>query len=214
MVRVFIFDDHAVFREGLKSILLRSKDMQVVGESDDGSGAVAKITGAQPDVILMDVNMPYSGLQATLDILAAVPEMKILILTVSENEEDLHKAVRAGARGYLLKGMSIDELTAAVNSVASGAAVFTPRMAEKLLADFSSDTPVQNDDVSLTDRELDVLRLVAGGASNKEIAARLELSEPTVKSHLRSVLGKLHLKNRSQAAVYASQKKWLGDRPV
>jgi DNA-binding NarL/FixJ family response regulator len=213
LVKVFIFDDHAVFREGLKSILLRNNYIQVVGESDDGSQAVAKISNLQPDVILMDVNMPYSGLQATIDILATLPEMKILILTVSENEEDLHKAVKAGARGYLLKGMSIDELTAAVNSVASGAAVFTPRMAEKLLADFREDTAKKDDDVSLTERELDILKLVADGASNKEIAVKLELSEPTVKAHLRNILGKLHLKNRSQAAVYATQKDWLGDRP-
>jgi len=212
LVKVFIFDDHSVFREGLKSILLRSNDIQVVGESDNGSDAVARITEVQPDVILMDVNMPYSGLQATIDILAKMPDMKILILTVSENEDDLHRAVRAGARGYLLKGMSINELVAAVNSVASGAAVFTPRMAEKLLADFRNDMPKQNDEVSLTDRELDILKLVAGGASNKEIAARLELSEPTIKSHLRNVLSKLHLKNRSQAAVFASKKDWLKDK--
>jgi two-component system, NarL family, nitrate/nitrite response regulator NarL len=212
LVKVFIFDDHAVFREGIKSILLRNNEIQVVGESSDGSGAVARITNVQPDVILMDVNMPYSGLQATLDILAAMPEMKILILTVSENEADLHKAVKAGARGYLLKGMSIEELVAAVNSMATGAAVFTPAMAEKLLADFRDDSAKNKDDVNLTDRELEVLKLVAGGASNKEIAARLELSEPTIKSHLRSVLGKLHLKNRSQAAVYASQKDWLKDK--
>ena len=210
MVKVFIVDDHAVFREGLKTVLLRDSEIEIVGEAGDGSEAVSRVPQLQPDVVLMDIHMPYNGLRSTVEILQTVPDAKILMLTVSENEEDLHEAIKAGARGYLLKGMGIDELISAVRSVAAGAAVFTPGMAEKLLADFGSDTKKEADEnVSLTDREIEILRMGADGASNKEIAYRLNLSEPTIKNHLRNILGKLHLKNRSQAAVYASRKKWL-----
>ena len=180
MVNILIVDDHSIMREGLKAVLARQPDFNIIGEASDGSEAVKKAMKLHPDVVTMDVRMPYSGLQATMDIMQALPETKILILTVSETEADLVESVKAGARGYLLKGMDANKNT---------------------------------DDVNLTSREADVLALVANGASNKEIAMKLNISEPTVKAHLRNVLSKLHMKNRSQAAVYASQRRWLSGNP-
>jgi two-component system NarL family response regulator len=208
MVKILIVDDHSIMREGLKSVLVRQPDFTVIGEASDGAEAVKKAIKLQPDVITMDVRMPYSGLQATMDIMQALPETKILILTVSETEADLVESVKVGARGYLLKGMDAEELVAAIRTVAAGGAIFTPSIAAKLLDDFRADLNKNTDDVNLTSREDDVLALVANGSSNKEIAATLNISEPTVKAHLRNVLSKLHLKNRSQAAVYASQHRW------
>lgn len=208
MVKILIVDDHSIMREGLKAVLIKQEDFSIVGEASDGAEAVKKALKLHPDVITMDVRMPYSGLQATIDIMQALPETKILILTVSETEADLVESVKVGARGYLLKGMDAEELVAAVRTVAAGGAIFTPSIAAKLLDDFRADLNKNTEDVTLTSREEDVLALVANGASNKEIAASLTISEPTVKAHLRNVLSKLHLKNRSQAAVYASQHRW------
>jgi two-component system NarL family response regulator len=198
-------------REGLKAVLTKQSDFKIVGEASDGKEAVKVAMKLHPDVIIMDIRMPYSGLQATMDISQALPETKILILTVSDTEADLVESVKAGARGYLLKGMDAEELVTAVRTVASGGAIFTPSIAAKLLDDFKADLNKSADDVNLTNREADVLALVADGASNKEIAAKLNISEPTVKAHLRNVLSKLHMKNRSQAAVYASQRRWLSN---
>lgn len=213
MIKIIIVDDHAIFREGLKSILARDAELSVVGEADNGDKALAQVLKLQPDVVLMDINMPYGGLQALVDILQKVPEMKILMLSISEKEEDLHEAVKAGARGYIIKGVSVEELVNSIKLVAAGSVIFTPIMAGKLLDDFAAPQKKSRNNVMLTERELEVLKLVAEGGTNKEIAARLFVSEPTVKTHLRNILSKLHLKNRSQAAVYASQKEWLDNPP-
>lgn len=213
MVSIMIVDDHSIMREGLKAVLTRQDDFKIIGEASDGTEAVKKAMKLHPDVVIMDVRMPYSGLQATMDIMQALPETKILILTVSDTEADLVESVKAGARGYLLKGMDADELVAAVRTVAAGGAIFTPSIAAQLLDDFKADLNKNMDDVSLTSREADVLALVANGASNKEIALNLNISERTVKAHLRNVLSKLHMKNRSQAAVYAAQRRWLNSTP-
>jgi two-component system NarL family response regulator len=208
-----IVDDHAILREGLKVVLSRESDFRIIGEAADGSEAVKKAMKLHPDVIVMDIRMPYSGLQATMDITQALPDTKILMLTVSETEADLVESVKAGARGYMLKGMGAEELVAAVRTVASGGAIFTPSIAAKFLDEFKADLNKDKDDASLTDREMEVLVLVAKGASNKEIAKKLDVSEPTIKAHLRNILSKLHMKNRSQAAVYASQRNWLTGSP-
>ena len=213
MVKIMIVDDHAILREGLKVVLSRESDFRIVGEAADGSEAVKKAMKLHPDVIVMDIRMPYSGLQATMDITQALPETKILMLTVSETEADLVEAVKSGARGYMLKGMGAEELVAAVRTVASGGAIFTPSIAAKFLDEFKADLNKDKDDASLTGREMEVLVLVANGASNKEIAKKLDVSEPTIKAHLRNILSKLHMKNRSQAAVYASQRNWLSSSP-
>jgi len=209
VVNIMIVDDHSILREGLKVVLSKQSDFRIVGEAADGTEAVKKAMVLHPDVIIMDIRMPYSGLQATMDIMQALPETKILILTISETEADLIESVKAGARGYLLKGMDADALVSAVRTVAVGGAIFTPSIAAKLLDDFKANLNKNDNDISLTSRETDVLALVANGASNKEIAAQLKVSEPTIKAHLRNILGKLHMKNRSQAAVYASQRRWL-----
>ena len=211
MVNIMVVDDHSIMREGLKVVLSRQKDFKVIGEACDGREAVSKAVKLQPDVILMDVRMPYSGLKATVDIAQSLPDTKILILTVSETEEDLVESIKAGARGYMLKGMDSKDLVAAVRTVAAGGAIFTPSIAVKLLNDFKTDFTHANNERTLTERESDVLTLVAKGSSNKEIGEQLNVSESTVKAHLRNILTKLHLKNRSQAAVYASQRKWLGN---
>jgi DNA-binding NarL/FixJ family response regulator len=213
MVNIMIVDDHSLMREGLRAVLSRQADFKIIGEASDGSEAVKKAMKLKPDVILMDVRMPYSGLQATMDITQALPDTKILILTISDTEGDLVESVKAGARGYLLKGMDSEELISAVRTVAAGGAIFTPSIAVKLLNDFKADLNKNADEVSLTSRETDILALVANGASNKEIATQLNISEPTVKAHLRNILSKLHMKNRSQAAVYASQRRWLSTMP-
>lgn len=213
MVNIMIVDDHSLMREGLRAVLSRQADFKIVGEASDGSEAVKKALKLKPDVILMDVRMPYSGLQATMDITQELPDTKILILTISETEADLVESVKSGARGYLLKGMDSEELVSAVRTVAAGGAIFTPSIAVKLLNDFKADLNKSTDEVNLTARETDILALVANGSSNKEIATQLSISEPTVKAHLRNILSKLHMKNRSQAAVYASQRRWLGGVP-
>ena len=206
MIKVMVVDDHQIMREGLKAVLSKRPDFEIIGEAADGSEAVAKAAELRPDIILMDVTMPYRGLQATIDIMKQLPETKIIMLTISDEEEDLTGAIKAGAKGYLLKNTPSHDLLAAVKSVAEGGAVFTPIMAAKMVDNFRVIDTGKKETTELTSREIDVLFLVAHGDSNKEIARQLNMSEPTVKAHIRNILGKLHLKNRSQAAVYASQR--------
>ena len=206
MIKVMVVDDHQIMREGLKAVLSKRPDFEIIGEAADGSEAVSKAAELRPDIILMDVTMPYRGLQATIDIMKQLPETKIIMLTISDEEEDLTGAIKAGAKGYLLKNTPSHDLLAAVKSVAEGGAVFTPIMAAKMVDNFRVIDTGKKETTELTSREIDVLFLVAHGDSNKEIARQLNMSEPTVKAHIRNILGKLHLKNRSQAAVYASQR--------
>jgi two-component system, NarL family, nitrate/nitrite response regulator NarL len=213
VIRILIVDDHPVMREGLKAVFERQPDFKILGEASDGDEAVKKAVKLNPDVITMDVRMPYSGLKATTDIMKQLPQAQILILTVSDNEADVIESVKAGARGYLLKGMDAEILVAAIRTVAAGGAIFTPSVAARLIDEFKAGLNKNTNDINLTVREMDVLALVAKGASNKEIAITLNISEPTVKAHLRNVLSKLHMKNRSQAAVYASQRPWFGRHP-
>ena len=213
MITILIVDDHSIMREGLKAVLSKQADFKVIGEASNGDEAVKKAVKLRPDIILMDVRMTYSGLRATMDITQVLPEIKILILTVSDTEADLIESVKAGARGYLLKGMGADDLISAVRAVSNGGAIFTPSIATTLLDEFKSDLNKRRDEITLTERESDVLSLVASGASNKEIAHQLNVSEPTVKAHLRNILSKLHMKNRSQAAVYAAQRGWVTGTP-
>ena len=214
-IRVVICDDHALFRRGLTMVLADEPGIEVVGEAEDGDAAVAAAEQLAPDVVLMDVRMPKrSGIEATRAIAELVPTARIVMLTVSDEEEDLYEAVKAGAAGYLLKEISIEEVAEAIRSVMTGQSLITPSMASKLLAEFSnlskkaearSSVPVPR----LTDRELEVLRLVAQGMSNKEIAAELYISENTVKNHVRNILEKLHLHSRMEAVVYAVREKIL-----
>lgn len=208
-IRVIIADDHNLFRRGLQRILADYDDIDVVGEAADGEEAVALVRKMQPDVVLMDVAMPgLSGPEATRRIRAAQPDIRIIMLTVSDRDEDLFASIKAGARGYLLKNAQTTELTEAIRRVHAGEAIIAPTMAVRLLEEFSHlarEAPQQLQTDELTDREIDVLRLVAQGLANKEIADRLDLSEHTVKTHLRNILDKLHLRSRAHAAAYAVQ---------
>jgi DNA-binding NarL/FixJ family response regulator len=209
---VLIVDDHAVFRRGLELVLADEPGLQIVGEAADGLEAIERAADLLPDVVVMDVRMPgVGGIEAARRIRHAQPATKVVMLTGSEDEEDLFAAVRVGATGYLLKEAAIEELAGAVRAVARGQALITPSMATKLLGEFnmlSRRVDSQHDAApKLTDRETEVLRLVATGMSNKEIAAELVIAENTVKNHVRNILEKLQLRSRMEAAMYAVREK-------
>jgi two-component system NarL family response regulator len=214
-IRVMICDDHALFRRGLIMVLEAEDDIAVVAEAEDGEDAVEKAVEFVPDVVLMDVRMPgVDGIEATRRIAEKVPSARILMLTVSDEEEDLYEAIKAGATGYLLKEVSIEEVAPAARAVVAGQSLISPSMASKLLGEFSNLAKRAEERSSvptprLTDRELEVLRLVAQGKSNREIAGDLYISENTVKNHVRNILEKLHLHTRMEAVMYAVREKLL-----
>jgi DNA-binding NarL/FixJ family response regulator len=215
VIRVMVADDHALFRRGLMMVLESEDGMEVVGEAEDGAGAIRQAEELAPDVVLMDVRMPnISGIEATRAIADSVPTSKILMLTVSDEEDDLYDAIKAGATGYLLKEISIEEVAGAIRAVVSGQSLISPSMASKLLNEFTQLAKRAEEKSSvpspkLTDRELEVLRLVAQGMSNREIAGQLFISENTVKNHVRNILEKLHLHSRMEAVMYAVREKLL-----
>ena len=214
-IRVLIVDDHALFRRGLVMVLEQEKDIDLVGEAGDGAEAVNIAQDTMPDVVLMDVRMPRrGGIEATGQIKAIAPHTKILMLTISDEEADLYDAIKAGASGYLLKEISIEEVANAIRQVHAGQSMISPSMASKLLTEFA--TMVKKTDEKpaaaqprLTEREMEVLRLVAKGRNNRDIAKELFISENTVKNHIRNILEKLHLHSRMQAVVYAVREKLL-----
>jgi two-component system NarL family response regulator len=211
MIKVLLVDDHHLFREGLARILQDSPGIEFVGSATNGEDAISLTKTHQPDVILMDVNMPgMGGLEATREIHAKFPDVRILMLTISEGEKDLFEAIRSGARGYLLKNSSTQGLLEAIRQVHSGEAPITPSMAVKLLDEFVAIKPAASPSAdilqeaqALTDREWQVLRLVARGMSNKEIGIELSISPLTVKTHLGSILEKLGFRSRVEAAAWA-----------
>lgn len=201
MIRVLIADDHTVLRHGLRLILNQAEGLTVVGEAADGEEAVTLALALQPDVVLMDVNMPgVDGIEATRRLRAARPEIKVLMLTISRRDKDLLGAVKAGAKGYLLKSAEAGEVIESIRRVAAGEAILPPEMINLVLEELASPSPEPQ---QLTGRELDTLKLVAQGLGNKEIASQLHISENTVKTHVRHILEKLHLSNRAEAAAYA-----------
>ena len=214
-IRVLVVDDHALFRRGLEIVLAEEPDIRVIGEAGDGAEAVLKAADLLPDIILMDVRMPRrSGIEACTSIKEVVPSAKIIMLTISDDEADLYDAIKAGASGYLLKEISIDEVAAAIRSVAGGQSLISPSMASKLLTEFATmikkgDERQQVPAPRLTDRELEVLKLVAKGLNNRDIAKELFISENTVKNHIRNILEKLQLHSRMEAVVYAVREKLL-----
>jgi len=211
-IRVAVVDDQELFRRGLTMLLTVEEDIEVVGEAGDGVAATELATTAVPDVILMDVRMPKrSGIEACLSIKEVAPSAKIIMLTVSDEEADLYEAVKNGASGYLLKDSSIDEVAQAIRVVADGQSLISPSMAIKLLDEFKqmSRSDRQVPSPKLTDRELEVLKLVAQGLNNREVAKRLFISENTVKNHVRNILEKLQLHSRMEAVMYAVREKLL-----
>jgi DNA-binding NarL/FixJ family response regulator len=206
MTKLMIVDDNEIMREGLKVAISRTRQYDLVGEATDGREAVDKAVRLQPDVILMDIRMPYSGLRATKDILQQLPDTKILMLTVSEEETDLIDSIKSGARGYVLKGIDSGDLMLAIRTIADGGVIFTSALASQLLDDVKSNLEKPKEEYGLTRREMEVLELISEGLSNKEIASELSIGESTVKAHLHNILTKLHLKNRSQAAVFNSKR--------
>jgi DNA-binding NarL/FixJ family response regulator len=212
-IRVVVVDDQELFRRGLTMLLGVEDDIEVVGEAGDGVAATELAATAVPDVILMDVRMPKrSGIEACLAIKEIAPTARIIMLTVSDEEADLYEAVKNGASGYLLKDSSIDEVAQAVRVVADGQSLISPSMAIKLLDEFKQMSRSDRQQVPtprLTERELDVLKLVAQGLNNREIAKRLFISENTVKNHVRNILEKLQLHSRMEAVMYAVREKLL-----
>jgi DNA-binding NarL/FixJ family response regulator len=212
-IRVAVVDDQELFRRGLTMLLGVEDDIDVVGEAGDGIAATELAATAVPDVILMDVRMPKrSGIEACVAIKEAAPTARIIMLTVSDEEADLYDAVKNGASGYLLKDSSIDEVAQAIRVVADGQSLISPSMAIKLLDEFKQMSRSDRQQVPtprLTDRELEVLKLVAQGLNNREIAKRLFISENTVKNHVRNILEKLQLHSRMEAVMYAVRERLL-----
>ncbi len=209
-VSVLVVDDHTLFRKGLVN-LLEDRGLKVVGEATDGRAGIEEALRLVPDVVLMDVNMPgCNGIEATRAVRERLPDAKILMLTVSDEDDNLFNAVKAGARGYLLKNVDPDELVGAIERVMNGEAVIPHQMAAKFLSEFASMakgrvSPSAGPSHLLTAREEEILRELANGSSNKEIASALAISEHTVKIHLKNILKKLHMNNRTQAAIYAQR---------
>ncbi len=214
-IRVVLADDQELLRLGFKMILAQEPDMEVVGEASDGAEAIALASSCQPDIVLMDIRMPgIDGIEATRRIVAATPTVRVLVLTTFDLDAYAFGALRAGASGFLLKDVPPGELVAGIRIVASGDAVVSPRITRRLLDEHAHLLDVPGEDrgarsaremAKLTEREQEVLIAVAEGLSNAEIAARLFVSEATVKSHVGRILGKLGLRDRVQAVVFAFQ---------
>lgn len=208
LIKVLVVDDHALYRNGVASALASQGDLQVVGEAANGEEALSKAQELMPDVILMDISMPVcDGLEATRRITAEVPGAKIIILTAAEQDESLFEAIKSGARGYLLKTIEPRSLVEALRGVFKGEAPISRVTASKILTEFSRQAQrtgtVAQPKTRLTERERELLALLASGTTNKEIAAALGISPSTVKSHLQNIMDKLHLENRVQAAAFA-----------
>lgn len=205
-ISVVLVDDHVLFRQALRHLLESEPDIRIVGEAGDGMAALGLAEQEQPDVVLMDISMPgIDGVAATRDLKAEIPEVKVIILTMFGEDGHIIRAVRAGADAYLLKNTEAAKLIDAIRAAARGASVIEPRMAATLLSEFRRMSHMQEDDglASLTEREIELLRLVAQGLSNKEIAYKLRLAESTIKNRLSILFEKLDVKDRTQAAIYA-----------
>lgn len=203
-IRVLVVDDHLIVRKGVCALLATEPDVEVVGEASDGQEAAAKAESLHPDVIVMDLVMPgMDGIQATRHILARQPDRRILVLTSFAEDDKVFPAIKAGARGYLLKDSGPDDLVRAIRQVYEGESSLHPAIARKVLAELSHPSSEPPTADPLTAREAEVLRLVAQGLNNRDIAAQLVISEATVRTHVSNILSKLHLASRTQAALYA-----------
>jgi DNA-binding NarL/FixJ family response regulator len=207
-IRILIADDHPFFRDGLRVLVEATPDTELVGEATDGDEVVTLATELKPDVILMDLRMPgLGGIEATRKVLEEIPETGILVVTMVEDDDSVFAAMRAGARGYLLKGADRDEMLLAIRAVAHGEAVFGPGIARRLIQYFSSPRagPSRSIFPELTDREREILDLVAAGRNNQEIAESLYLSLKTVRNYVSNIFTKLQVSDRAQAVVRARE---------
>jgi NarL family two-component system response regulator LiaR len=203
-IRILIADDHAVVREGLRTLITTKPGMQVVGEAADGVEAVLQVRTLQPDVILLDMVMPRKdGLQAIKEIKKENPSARILVLTSFDDDERVFSAIKAGALGYLLKDSSPQQLLAAIRDVYHGRSSLHPAIALKVIRELSQPSDLPPTEEPLTEREMETLRLIARGLTNQEIGEKLTISERTVGKHVSNILNKLHLANRTQVALYA-----------
>ncbi|HVF14489.1 MAG TPA: response regulator transcription factor, partial [Acidimicrobiales bacterium] len=206
-IRVLVCDDHDLFRKGLRMVLEAEEDIVVVSEAADGEQAVARVEELAPDVVLMDVRMPrLGGIDATRIIRQLFPTTRIIVLTVSDEEDDLYGAVKAGANGYLLKEVSIEEVADAVRAVYAGQSLISPSLASKLLNEFEGQVGTLKEAVlgagpRLSDREVEILKMIALGLGNHEVAERLDMSENTVRNHVANILVKLQLRAQIETAT-------------
>jgi DNA-binding NarL/FixJ family response regulator len=207
-IRVLIADDHQLFRDGLKALLLSAPDTEVLGEAATGKEAIQLAAESQPDVILMDLQMPdMDGIEATRHIVRTNPRINVLMVTMFEDDSSVFAAMRAGARGYVLKGAKHDEMLRAIRAVSSGEAIFSPSIAARMMSFFAASRSVLPEEVfpDLTDREREVLNLIARGDSNADIANALTISVKTVRNHVSNIFSKLQVADRAQAAIRARE---------
>jgi len=208
-IRVLLADDHTVLRQGMAQVLDMQPDIQVVAQAGNGEEAVRLTLQHQPDIVLMDINMPgMDGVEAARHITAGSPEVGIIILTMYRRDDYVFEAIKAGANGYLLKEVELDELLNAVRAVGRGEAVIDSAIASRVLAEFRRPEPsaeAEEEEPDLAERDIDILRLLAQGLSNQDIADRLFIAEKTVRNRLSGIFRRLHLENRTQAALYAIQ---------
>lgn len=206
-LRILVAEDHPVFRDGLRALLATVEDAEIVAEAASGEEAVGQASALQPDVVLMDLRMPgIDGLEATRRIVATSPHIAVLVLTMFEDDESVFAALRAGARGYLLKGADQGEILRAIRAVASGEAIFGPIVAKRLIAFFATPRPLAPPAFpELTEREREILELIARGHANPAIAQRLVLSPKTVRNHVSNIFSKLQVADRAEAIVRARE---------
>jgi len=209
-LRLLLVDDHALFREGLVSLLSYQDDFTVVGEAEDVESALSQAHALQPDIVLMDIELPgEDGVIATQRLTMELPAVTVVMLTVRDDSQTLFEAIKAGAQGYLVKNVRSRELLEQLRGLARGEAAISRRIAARILEEVRGQTEPVAFEEALTAREMDVLELVAGRLSNAEIAERLSVSEHTVKNHMKNILSKLHLHSRHQAAAYGVARGWL-----
>lgn len=207
-IRVLIVDDHQLFRDGLRVLILSAADMEVAGEASTGKAAVQMAAESKPDVVLMDIQMPdMDGIEATKVLIERDPELNILMVTMFEDDQSVFAAMRAGARGYILKGAKHDEMLRAIRAVGSGEAIFSPGIASRMMAFFTTSRAAIPAEAfpDLTEREREVLELIAQGKSNAEIARALVISVKTVRNHASNIFNKLQVTDRAQAAIRARE---------
>jgi DNA-binding NarL/FixJ family response regulator len=212
-LRLLLVDDHALFREGISALLSYQGDFTVVGEAEDAESALHQARQIQPDIVLMDIELPgEDGVSATQRLKMEMPAVTVVMLTVRDDSETLFEAIKAGAQGYLVKNVRSRELLEQLRGLARGEAAISRRIATRILEEIRGQTEALAPEEELTAREMDVLELLVARLSNAEIAERLVVSEHTIKSHIKSILSKLHLRNRHQAAAYGVARGWLPRR--